>query len=115
MGNESTDWQEFTSDIVEQLLEDGSNEEAMYGIEHHFVAISAEDADVAMQKGFLNGWDISELEQMEEEDGQIVFCFDVETQCPLDEEIIDEEVVIMVEFAKNNKLEYEGWGTHFEE
>ena len=115
MDNEAIDWQEFTNDIVEQLLEDGSNEEAMYVIEHHFVATNAEEADAAMQKGFLNGWDISELEQMEEEDGQIVFCFDVETECPLDEEIIHEEVESMVEFAKNHKLEYEGWGTHFEE
>ncbi|WP_299266850.1 ribonuclease E inhibitor RraB [uncultured Psychrosphaera sp.] len=111
----STDWQEFTNDIVEQLLEDDSNEEAMYLIEHHFVSSSAEEADLAMQQGFLNGWDISELEQMEEEDGQIVFCFDVETECPLDEEIIGEEVVLMVEFADKNKLVYEGWGTHFEE
>ncbi|GHB57631.1 regulator of ribonuclease activity B [Psychrosphaera saromensis] len=115
MDSTSTDWQEFTNDIVEQLLDDGSNEEAMYGIEHHFVATTAEEADLAMQQGFLNGWDISELEQMEEEDGQIVFCFDVETECPLEEEIIGEEVVLMVEFADKNKLVYEGWGTHFEE
>lgn len=115
MSNTTEQWQEFTNDIVEQLLEDGSNEEAMYVIEHHFVANNAEEADLAMQQGFLNGWDISELEEMEEEDGQIVFCFDVETQCPLDEEIIQEEVVEMIAFAGNNKLEYEGWGTHFED
>ena len=35
---ESVDWQEFSNDIIEQLIEDGSNTEAMYGIEHHFVA-----------------------------------------------------------------------------
>mgnify|MGYP000241436650 FL=1 len=112
---EQVDWTEFTNDIVEQLLEDGSNPEAMYIIEHHFVALDAEVADEAMQQGFLNGWDVSELEQAETEDGEMVFCFDVETECPLDEVIIGEEVQSMVAFAEKNKLEYDGWGTHFED
>jgi len=112
---EQMDWQEFTNDIVEQLLEDGSNTEAMYVIEHHFVAFDPEEADEALQQAFLKGWDVSELEQAETEDGDIMFCFDVETECPLDEVIIGEEVQGMVEFAAVNKLEYDGWGTHFEE
>lgn len=113
--NDPMDWQEFTNDIVEQLIEDGSNTEAMYVIEHHFVAFDAEEADQAMQQGFLNGWDVSELEEGETEEGQKVFCFDVETECPLDEVIIFEEVTDMVAFAEKNKLEYDGWGTHFED
>ena len=112
---EPMNWQEFTNDIVEQLLEDGSNEEAMYVIEHHFVAEEPQIADEAMQQGFLNGWDISELELAETEDGQQVYCFDVETECPLDEVIINEEVETMVAFAEANSLDYDGWGTHFEE
>lgn len=109
------DWQEFTNDIVEQLLEDGSNSEAMYVIEHHFVALDAEEADQALQNAFLKGWDVSDLEQLETEEGELVYCFDVETECPLDEVIIFEEVEGMVTFAAENKLEYDGWGTHFEE
>ena len=112
---EQVDWQEFTNDIVEQLLEDGSNSEAMYVIEHHFVALDPQQADEALQLAFLNGWDVSELELVETEDGQHVYCFDVETECPLDEIIINEEVAEMVTFASKNKLEYDGWGTHFEE
>lgn len=112
---EQIDWQDFTNDIVEQLLEDGSNTEAMYGVEHHFVAFTPEEADEALQQAFLKGWDVSELEQGETEDGELVYCFDVETECPLDEVIIGEEVQSMVEFAEQNKLEYDGWGTHFEE
>lgn len=112
---ENIDWQEFTNDIVEQLLEDGSNSEAMYVIEHHFVAFDEQEADEALQQAFLKGWDVSELEQAETEDGEQVLCFDVETECPLDEVIINEEVQQMVVFAQDNKLEYDGWGTHFEE
>lgn len=112
---EQIDWQTFTNDIVEQLLEDGSNEEAMYVIEHHFVADDPTKADEAMQQGFLNGWDVSELELAETEDGEQVYCFDVETECPLDEVIINEEVVSMVSFAEKQGLEYDGWGTHFED
>lgn len=112
---EQIDWQEFSNDIVEQLLEDGSNPEAMYVIEHHFVAQDEQQADLAQQNGFLNGWDVSDLEQAELEDGTVVFCFDVETECPLDEVIINEEVEKMVAFADSNNLEYDGWGTHFED
>lgn len=112
---EQIDWQAFTNDIVEQLLEDGSNEEAMYVIEHHFVAQDPTVADEAMQQGFLNGWDVSELEVAETEEGEQVYCFDVETECPLDEVIIFEEVQSMVEFAAAQSLEYDGWGTHFED
>lgn len=112
---EPMNWQEFTNDIVEQLLEDGSNEEAMYVIEHHFVATDPQVADEAMQQGFLNGWDVSELELAETEEGEQVYCFDVETECPLDEVIIFEEVETMVAFAEQHKLDYDGWGTHFED
>ncbi len=112
---ESTDWQEFSNDIIEQLIDDGSNTEAMYGIEHHFVAPDSATADAALQNAFLKGWDVTELEQVETEEGLVVFCFDVDTECPLDEEIIYEEVEAMVEFAAANQLEYDGWGTHFEE
>lgn len=112
---EQMDWHEFTNDIVEQLIEDGSNEEAMYGIEHHFVAFDEEQADQAQQQAFLNGWQVGELEQAETEDGEQVLCFDVLTECPLDEVIINEEVDQMVAFAEQFKLEYDGWGTHFED
>ena len=112
---EQMDWQDFTNDIVEQLLEDGSNAEAMYLIEHHFVAFTPEEADEAQQQAFLKGWDVSELEQAETEEGELVYCFDIETECPLDEVIIGEEVQGMVSFAEANKLEYDGWGTHFED
>lgn len=109
------DWQEFTHDIVDQLIEDGSNTEAMYGIEHHFVAFTPEQADEALQQAFLNGWDVSELEQAETEEGETVFCFDVDSESPLDEVIIFEEVEQMLAFAEKFELEYDGWGTHFEE
>ncbi len=109
------DWQEFTNDIIEQLIEDGSNTEAMYGIEHHFVAEDQETADKAQQEAFLKGWDVSDLEQVETEEGEVLFCFDIDTECPLDEVIIQEEVANMVQFASDNNLEYDGWGTHFEE
>ena len=112
---EPIDWQEFSNDIIEQLIEDGSNTEAMYGIEHHFVAETADAADKAQQAAFLKGWDISEIEQVETEDGELVFCFDVDTECPLDEILINEEVEEMVAFAEAHDLEYDGWGTHFEE
>jgi regulator of ribonuclease activity B len=112
---ETVDWKEFTNDIIEQLLEDGSNTEAMYGIEHHFVAEDADVADKAQQEAFLKGWDVSDLEQVESEDGDTLYCFDVDMECPLDEVIIQEEVQNMVTFAEENKLEYDGWGTHFEE
>ena len=112
---EPIDWQEFSNDIIEQLLEDGSNPEAMYGLEHHFVAEDPEAADKAQQNAFLKGWNVSDLEQVETEDEEVLYCFDVDTECPLDEEIIHEEVEAMVAFAEENNLEYDGWGTHFED
>lgn len=112
---EEMDWQVFTNDIVEELLEDGSNPEAMYVIEHHFVVFEDVQIEPAMQAAFKKGWNVSEIEEAETEDGEPVWCFDVESECPLDEVIIFEEVEKMVQFAEDNFLEYDGWGTHFED
>jgi hypothetical protein len=112
---EEFNWQEFTNDIVEELLEDGSNSEAMYSIEHHFVAFSEQTAEAALQQAFRKGWNVSEVEEAETADGELVLCFDVETECPLDEVIIYEEVESMLKFAEALELEYDGWGTHFED
>ena len=109
------DWKAFTHDVVEELLEDGSNPEVMYLIEHHFVAFSEQEAEQALQQAFKKGWNVSEVEEAETEDGDLVLAFDIETECPLDEVIIFEEVEQMLAFAEALELEYDGWGTHFED
>ena len=49
------------------------------------------------------------------ENGDKVFAFDIITEQPLDEEIIFEETTKMFELAKQCKVDYDGWGTYFEE
>ena len=49
------------------------------------------------------------------ENGAKVFAFDVVSEQPLVHEILADETKAMFELAKKCKIDYDGWGTYFEE
>ncbi|QBH97500.1 ribonuclease E inhibitor RraB [Limnobaculum zhutongyuii] len=106
---------EETRLIIEELLEDGSDPDALYAIEHH---LSAEDFDTlekAAVEAFKLGYEVTEPEELEVEDGLIVLCCDVISEVSLNADIIDKQVEQLIKLADRYNINYDGWGTYFED
>ena len=110
--------QEFadeTQDIIEAIIDDGSNPDAVYMIEHH---ISCTDFDVLEKAAvacFKKGYEVTDPEELELEDGSIILSFDVTIEMNLDEEAIIEDVEKLLKIAQSFNIDYDGWGTYPEE
>lgn len=113
--NELQEWYAHTESLVNELLEDGSNDEKMHTIEHHFASSNFEVLEAAAIAAFKLGFEIEEPEEAELENGARVFAFDIVTEQYLDEEDINVETKAMFELAKKCNVDYDGWGTYFEE
>ena len=87
---------EETRLIIEELLEDGSDPDALYTIEHHLSADDLETLEKAAVEAFKLGYEVTDPEELEVEDGDIVICCDILSECALN-------------------AEYDGWGTYFED
>jgi len=108
-------WREHTNELVNALLEDGSNEDELHTIEHHFASEDFDRLEQAAVTAFKLGFDIEEPEEAELENGNKVFAFDIITEQPLDAEAIFAETEKMIALAKQANIDYDGWGTYFEE
>lgn len=108
-------WREHTEDLIAALIEDGTNEEVHHTIEHHFSSVDFELLEKAAIAAFKMGLDVQEPEEAELEDGTKVFAFDIVTEQALEEEIIFDETQKMYELARQCHIDYDGWGTYFEE
>jgi len=110
-----TEWVEYTESLIEELIEDGTNEEKMHTIEHHFSSPEFDLLEKAAVAAFKMGLEIEEPEEAELENGDKVFAFDIVSEHYLDEEDLIEEIKKMLVLANQNKVDYDGWGTYFEE
>lgn len=115
LNEELQEWLEHTEMLVSDLIADGSNEEKLHTIEHHFSSADFDLLEKAAVAAFKQGLDVEEPEEAELETGEKVFAFDVVTELPLDVEVIFGETVKMYELAQQSKIDYDGWGTYFEE
>ncbi len=105
---------EETRLIIEELLEDGSDPDALYTIEHH---LSSENFDVlekAAVEAFKLGYEVTDAEELEVEDGSTVMCCDVISEIALNAEQIDAQVEQLMNLAEAQGVNYDGWGTYFE-
>ena len=108
-------WREISEDIVESLLEDGSNPDKLYEVEHHFVCEDFDKLEEAALAAFKLGFDVEDPAELELEDGGKIWGFDVVVECELDAELILEDVDKLIELAAKAGVEYDGWGTYFQE
>ncbi|WP_108652280.1 ribonuclease E inhibitor RraB [Dongshaea marina] len=115
MSEQMEQWRDECEDIIEELLEDGSNPDALYTIEYHFAAKSEEPALQAAEQLFTAGFDVSEVELFETDEGEELYCFDIYGESELDSDSILEPLPKMLEIAAQYAIEYDGWGTYFEE
>lgn len=115
LNDDLVEWQEHTESLIAALIEDGTNEEVHHTIEHHFSSPDFELLEKAAIAAFKMGLDIEEPEEAQLEDGTKVFAFDIITEQALEETIIFDETKTMYALAQQNGIDYDGWGTYFEE
>lgn len=106
---------EETRAIVEELLEDGSDPDALYTIEHHLSSDSFDALEKAAVDAFKMGYEVTEPEELELEDGSTVMCVDILGELALNVELIDAQVEQLVHLAGKYNVDYDGWGTYFED
>ena len=109
------EFREETEEIVESILEDGSNPDAVYMIEHHLSCSDFDTLEKSAVACFKKGYEVTDPEEFELEDGSIILSFDVIIEMNLDEEAIMEDVNKLLLLAQSFSIEYDGWGTYPEE
>ncbi|MCP4322869.1 MAG: ribonuclease E inhibitor RraB [Alteromonadales bacterium] len=104
-----------TQDIVEAVLEDGSNPDAIYMIEHHISCTDFDLLEKAAVACFKKGYEVTDPEELELEDGSIILAFDVVVEMNLDEQAIFEDVEKLFLLTQSFGIDYDGWGTYPEQ
>lgn len=117
MANEALleEQREETRLIIEELLDDGSDPDALYTIEHHLSCDSFDALEKAAVEAFKMGYEVTEPEELELEDGSKVMCCDILSEGALNAELIDAQVEQLVDLAGKFNVDYDGWGTYFED
>lgn len=105
---------EDTRDIIQALLEDGSDPDALYEIEHHLFAEDFDTLEKAVVEAFKMGFEVLEAEETEDEDGNKLLCCDATMQSVLKAEAIDEQAEKLIQIAEKYDIIYDGWGTYYE-
>ncbi len=99
--------------IVDELLADGSLPDARYIIEHHLSCRSFDRLEKAAVEAFKLGYEVSDAEEFELEDGGVIFCFDAVASHELKLELLDKASEELLKLAARFKVDYDGWGTYF--
>ncbi|RTR40530.1 ribonuclease E inhibitor RraB [Shewanella canadensis] len=100
-------------EIVTAILDDGSKPDAEYTIEHHFSSSNFDRLEKAAVDAFKAGFEVNDAEEMELEDGSVIFCFDAIAHHKLEVEMLDKACESLLVLAAKQKVDYDGWGTFF--
>ena len=106
---------EETRLIIEELLEAGSDPDALYTIEHHLSAEDSETLEKVPMEAFKLGNEVTEPEELEVEEGDMVICCDILSECALNADLIDAQVEQLMTLAEKYDVESDGWGPYYED
>lgn len=115
MSQSLLEWREETDAIITELLSDGSNPDAEYTIEHHFACKDFNRLEKLAVDVFKLGFEVTDAEEMELDDGALIFCCDASKDGRLDAARIMGEIEQLLPLCSKYKVDYDGWGTYFEE
>ena len=104
-----------TREIIADLLNDGSDPNALYIIEHHISHRNFDKLEKIAMDAFKAGYEVSEAEEFEEENGNVLFCCDIISEVELKPEIIDAQQKELLPLVEKYQGSYDGWGTYFED
>ena len=110
-----TELRQETDEIIESLLADGSDPEALYIIEHHVAHHDFDKLEKLVVDAYKLGYEISEAEEVEEENGDLVFVCDIVSEIKLDAELITAQQKELLPLIEKSGAVYAGWGTYFED
>jgi len=111
--DEREEWYAFNQETIEALLEDGSQADAEYTIEHHFASNDFDKLEKAAVDSFKAGFEVTDAEELMLDDGGTVFCFDAIVERDLDQEILNKDIDTLLKIADKQDVQYDGWGTYF--
>lgn len=112
---EFAEFQTETREIITDLLNDGSDPDALYIIEHHVAHYDFDKLEKIAVDAFKAGYEVSEAEEFEDENGKAIFCFDIISEVNLKAEIIDAQQKELLPLINKFGGIYDGWGTYFED
>lgn len=104
-----------TDEIIENLLADGSDPEALYIVEHHVAHRDFDKLEKLVVDAYKLGYEISEAEEVEEENGKVIFVCDIVSEINLNADLITAQQKELLPLIEKASAEYEGWGTYFED
>ena len=112
--DEREEWYEFNQETIDALLEDGSQTDADYTIEHHFANTDFDVLEKAAVDAFKAGFEVTDAEELILDDGETIFCFDAVAERKLDIEKLNADSDTLLKIADKHDVTYDGWGTYFE-
>lgn len=104
-----------TDEIISSLLADGSDPDALYIIEHHIAHQDFDKLEKLVVEAYKLGYEISEAEEFEEDNGKLVFVCDIVSEIQLNADLISAQQKELLPLIEKFGAEYEGWGTYFED
>ncbi|MCY7294660.1 ribonuclease E inhibitor RraB [Alteromonas sp. a30] len=113
--NELEEWIAFNTETVEALLEDGSHPERPHMIEHHIAGKEFDNLEKAAVDLFKAGYEVTDAEELQLDDGSLIYSFDAIKEMPLQLDAINEDTKHLLTIADKHGLFYDGWGTYFVE
>lgn len=102
--------QQETHEIITALLEDGSDPEAIYLIEHHIAGDDFNQLEKMAIECFKLGFEVTDPEETDE---GLTTC-DILSELPLSADLINPQVAQLIKLCEQFNLHYDGWGTYFE-
>lgn len=101
--------------IIDELLEDGSDPEALYTIKHHLSTDDFNTLEKVAVEAFKLGYEVTDAEELEVEVGEKLMCCDAVSEITLHAELIDSQVEQLFTLTQRLGVNYDGWGTYFED
>ncbi|MDG6895324.1 ribonuclease E inhibitor RraB [Volucribacter amazonae] len=104
-----------TQQIIADLLNDGSDPDALYIIEHHVAHHNFDQLEKIAVDAFKAGYEVSEAEEFEDQQGKLIYCFDIIAEIPLKAALIESQQQEILPIINKHQGIYDGWGTYFED
>ena len=111
--DEKEEWYAFNQETIDALLEDGSQKDATYTIEHHLASNDFDKLEKAAVDCFKAGFEVTDAEELMLDDGGTIFCFDAVVERELERETLDSDSDALLKIADKHDVQYDGWGTYF--
>ena len=74
---DAIDWHQESQAIIDQLISDGSDPDALYDLEHHFASDDFKLLERAAVALFNAGFQVTDAEEVILDDGKKMYSFDV--------------------------------------